>query len=165
MSQTEIVIVALLSLFCVIMLTVVLLLWRRQRARLKDNQQRIENLQVMLQDQYQHRVDSIRVIANAMDEGQCEFTEGCIRLKMLIDQLDPTLLEREELAIISHIYAETEHMPIKEDWKQLDKKVKTKLTNERFALEGKNHEAIAAAVKALRQHQFAEFGGLGEVSS
>jgi len=165
MSQTEIVIVALLSLFCVIMLTVVLLLWRRQRARLKDNQQRIENLQVMLQEQYKHRVDSIRVIANAMDEGQCEFTEGCIRLKMLIDQLDPTLLEREELAIISHIYAETEHMPIKEDWKQLDKKVKTKLTNERFALEGKNHEAIAAAVKALRQHQFAEFGGLGEVSS
>ena len=139
MSQTEIVIVALLSLFCVIMLTVVLLLWRRQRTRFKDNQQRIENLQVMLQEQYQHRVDSIRVIANAMDEGQCEFTEGCIRLKMLIDQLDPTLLEREELAIISHIYAETEHMPIKEDWKQLDKKIKTKLTNERFALEGKNH--------------------------
>ena len=161
----NIVLIAVLSLFCVIMLTVVLLLWRRQRARLKDNQQRIENLQVMLQEQYQHRVDSIRVIANAMDEGQCEFTEGCIRLKMLIDQLDPTLLEREELAIISHIYAETEHMPIKEDWKKLDKKVKTKLTNERFALEGKNHEAIATAVKALRQHQFAEFGELGEMSS
>lgn len=157
--ESTLLIVAL-SLFCLVMLMVVLYLWWRQRIRLKNNQQRIENLQVMLQEQYKHRVDSIRVIANAMDEGQCEFSEGCIRLKMLIDQLDPQLLEREEFAIIGVIYAETEHMPIKEDWKNLDKKVKTKLTNERITLEGKHHDAIAAAVKALRQHQFAEFGEL-----
>ncbi|HCH23920.1 MAG TPA: hypothetical protein DE179_06455 [Oceanospirillaceae bacterium] len=156
------VLIALLSAFCLGMLSLVIVLLGRQRARVKENQRRIENLQLMLQEQYKHRVDSIRVIANAMDEGQCEFTEGCIRLKMLIDQLNPELLQREEFAIITHIYAETEHMPIKEDWKKLDKKVKNKLTNERIALEGKNHAAIAAAVKALRQYQFAEFG---EVSS
>jgi len=160
MSQTDIIIIALLSLFCLIMLKVVLFLWWRQQARLKENQQRIKNLQVMLQEQYQHRVESIQIIVNAMDEGQCELTEGCIRLRMLISQIDAELLKQEKLAIIDFIYAQTEHMPIKEDWKKLDKKVKTKLTNERYALEGQHRSAIKKAVKVLKQHVFADFSTL-----
>ncbi len=160
MSQTDIIIIALLSLFCLIMLKVVLFLWWRQQARLKENQQRIKNLQVMLQEQYQHRVESIQIIVNAMDEGQCELTEGCIRLRMLISQIDAELLKQEKLAIIDFIYAQTEHMPIKEDWKKLDKKVKTKLTNERYALEGQHRFAIEKAVKVLKQHVFADFSTL-----
>ena len=160
MSQTDIVLIAVLSFLCMIMLKVVIYIWWRQRVRLQENQARIANLQGMLKEQYEHRVDSIRVIVNAMDEDQCEYAEGCIRLKMLLDQIAPELLQQPEYAIIETMYKETEHMPIKEDWKQLDKKVKAKLTNERFALEGKHKEAIAAAVKALRKHQFDDFDTL-----
>ena len=160
MSVTEITIIAVLSLLCMIMLKVVIYIWWRQRVRLKENQERIANLQGMLKEQYEHRLDSVRVIVNAMDEGQCEYTEGCIRLKMLLDQIAPELLQQPAYAIIETMYKETEHMPIKEDWKQLDKKVKAKLTNERFALEGQHKEAIADAVKALRAHQFDDFDTL-----
>lgn len=160
MSQTDIVLIAVLSFLCMIMLKVVIYIWWRQRIRLKENQDRIANLQGMLKEQYEHRVDSVRVIVNAMDEGQCEYTEGCIRLKMLLDQIAPELLQQNEYSIIETMYKETEHMPIKEDWKQLDKKVKAKLTNERFALEGEHKDAIAAAVKALRAHQFDDFATL-----
>ena len=133
MSQTDIVLIAVLSFLCMIMLKVVIYIWWRQRVRLQENQARIAKLQGMLKEQYEHRVDSIRVIVNAMDEDQCEYTEGCIRLKMLLDQIAPELLQQPEYAIIETMYKETEHMPIKEDWKQLDKKVKAKLTNERFS--------------------------------
>ncbi|MDP6968440.1 MAG: DUF2489 domain-containing protein [Gammaproteobacteria bacterium] len=153
----NIVLIALLSLFCLLMLKLVLFLWWRQRTRQKTNQQRIQNLQVMLQKQYEHRVDSIRVIANAMDSGQCEFTEGCIRLKHLIGQVEPQLLTQDKYTIINTIYTETEHIPIKEDWKKLNKKVQTKLSNERYALEAKYRSDIATAVKALRAHQFSTF--------
>ncbi len=160
MSQTDIILIAILSLMCLVMLNVVIYIWRRQRNRLRENQQRIANLQGMLQEQYEHRVDSVKVIVNAMDEGQCEYTEGCIRLKMLLDQIAPQLLLQEDYAIIETMFKETEHMPIKEDWQQLDKKVKAKLTNERFALEGKHKQAISTAVKNLRAHQFDDFATL-----
>ena len=160
MSQTDIVLIAVLSFLCMIMLKVVIYIWWRQRGRLQENQTRIAKLQGMLKEQYEHRVDSIRVIVNAMDEDQCEYTEGCIRLKMLLDQIAPELLQQPEYAIIETMYKETEHMPIKEDWKQLDKKVKAKLTNERFALEGQHKDAIAAAVKALGAHKFDDFATL-----
>ncbi len=155
----NIILIAVLSLFCLLMLKLVLLLWWRQRARQKINQKRIQNLQVILQKQYEHRVTSIRVIANAMGEGQCEFTEGCIRLKHLIDQIHPQLLKQDEYAIIAFINSKTEHMPIKQDWKRLDKKVQAKLTQERYTLESKYRRDIEEALKALQAHEFPEFVG------
>ena len=155
----NIILIVVLSLFCLLMLKWVLSLWWRQRVRKKTNQQRIQSLQVMLQKQYEHRITSIGVIANAMEQGQCEFTEGCIRLKHLIDQTHPQLLVQDEYAIIAFINSQTEHMPIKEDWKKLDKMVQGKLTKERYALEAKYRSDIEAAVKALQAHKFTEFVG------
>ena len=149
-----------LAIFCVAMLGLVIYLLWSQRQRLQQNQQRIAQLQEMLEQQYQHRVSSIQIIVKAMAEEQCEYTEGCIRLYMLMSQLDPSLFEQQDLAVIKLMYTETEHMPIKEDWKSLDKKVKTKLTNQRIALENQHKQAIGVAVCTLQQHQFPEFKSL-----
>jgi len=136
-------------------------LYIRQRNALKTNQARIAGLQDMLKKQYQHRVESIGVIASAMMDKQCEYTEGCIRLKQLVEQVEPELLGQDEFKVIERIYSETEHMPIKEQWKQLDKSAKQKFTQQRLKLEAKHEAAIHAAVVALKQHQFAGYQNLG----
>jgi hypothetical protein len=115
----------------------------------------------MLKKQYQHRVESIGVIASAMKDKQCEYTEGCIRLKQLIEQVEPELLTLDEFSVIELVFRETEHMPINEQWQQLDKKAKSKFTQQRSALETKHKDAIHAAVVSLKTHQFAGYQSLG----
>jgi len=135
-------------------------LYMRQRTALKTNQARIAGLKDMLKKQYQHRVESIGVIASAMIGKQCGYTEGCIRLKQLVEQVEPEILAADEFKVIELIYSETEHMPIKEQWTQLDKTAKQKFTQQRFKLEAKHEVAIHAAVTALKKHEFAGYQNL-----
>ena len=133
----------------------------RQRRALKLNQQRIIGLQSMLEKQYNNRVESISLIARAMVDKQCEPTEGCIRLKQLLDQVEPDLLKQHEYKVIALIYSTTEHMPIKEQWKQLEKKAKHKYTQQRLVLEVEHAEEIHVAAVALVQHDFLGYQSLG----
>jgi len=150
----------LLILFCIVMVGVIVRVLVRQKKALKLNQQRIVDMQDMLEKQYTHRVESIGVIARAMVDKQCESTEGCIRLKQLLDQVESDLLRRDEYQVIALIYSETEHMPIKEQWQQLDKKAKQKFIKQRLALEVKHGEDIHAAVSALQRHEFLAYQSL-----
>ncbi len=59
------------------------------------------------------------------------------------------------------VFRETEHMLINEQWQQLDKKAKSKFTQQRSALETKHKDAIHAAVVSLKTHQFAGYQSLG----
>ena len=154
-------IITLLAAFCIVMLALVIWLYARQKKAFKANQTRILGLQEMLEKQYQHRVDSIGVIASAMKDKQCEYTEGCIRLKQLVEQVEPELLTLDAYSVIELVFTETEHMPINEQWKQLDKKAKSKFTQQRLALEAKHQDAIHTAVVALKTHQFAGYQSLG----
>ena len=158
--MTTPILIALLTVFCLLMFSVVVWLCTRQRKALKLNQERISNLQEMLKKQYQHRVESIGVIVSAMIDKQCDYTEGCIRLKQLVEQVEPEVLNTEPFTVIQLMFDETEHMPIKEQWKQLEKKAKNKFTQQRLALEAKHGEAIHAAVTGLRQHEFKGYQSL-----
>ena len=152
--------IILLTVFCITMFVVVTWFYTRQRRALKTNQARIAGLQDMLKKQYQHRVESIAVIASAMKDKQCEYTEGCIRLKQLVEQVEPDLLTQDEFSVIALVFSATEHMPINEQWQQLDKKAKSKFTQQRFALEAEHKDAIHKAVVALQNHQFAGYHNL-----
>jgi hypothetical protein len=151
--------ILLLILFCIGMSVVIAAIVVRQRKALKLNQQRIVGLQNMLAKQYTHRVESIILIARAMVDKQCEPTEGCIRLKQLLDQVEPDLLKHEKYQVIAVIYSATEHMPIKEQWKQLENKAKQKYTQQRLAVEAKHAQEIHVAVLALQQHEFSGYQG------
>ena len=152
--------IVLLILFCIVMVGIIVVILTREVNASKRNEQRITDLQEILKKQYTHRVESIDVIARAMVDKQCELIEGCIRLKQLLDCVEADLLRRDEYKVISLIYSETEHMPIKEQWKQLDKKAKQKFTQHRLALEAKHSEEIHVAVSALQQHEFLAYQSL-----
>jgi len=152
--------IPILTIFCLAMLVLVSWLYMRQKKARNVNEARILALQEMLQKQYQHRVESIAVIASAMKDKQCEYTEGCIRLKQLVEQVEPDLLTQDEFSVIALVFSATEHMPINEQWQQLDKKAKSKFTQQRFALEAEHKDAIHKAVVALQIHQFAGYQNL-----
>ena len=67
---------------------------------------------------------------------------------------------REEYQVIALIFNETEHMPIKEQWKKLDKKAKHKFTQHRLALESTHSQDIHAAALGLQQHEFLAYESL-----
>jgi hypothetical protein len=94
-------------------------------------------------------IDSIKVIATTMLEDQVELSEGCIRIKVLIDHLDASLHEQDAFKIFELMYRETEHMPTHQARKNTDKNFIHKLDQQRFALEKQHRESVRKAAKKL----------------
>ena len=89
-----------------------------------------------------------------MIQGQCEITEGCLRLKVLMDRLDETLQEQEHFkAIIAHFQA-TSSMPTHKAYASLTRKEQFALDNKRYLLEHKSKEAILQEAKTLLKYDF-----------
>jgi len=94
-------------------------------------------------------IESIKVIATTMLEDQVELSEGCIRIKVLIDHLDASLHEQESFKIFEQMYRDTEHMPTHQARKNTDKNFIHKLDQQRFALEKQHRDSIRKAAEKL----------------
>lgn len=94
-------------------------------------------------------VDSLKVITTVMLDDQLDLSEGCLRIKVLIDNLDISLHEDERFKIFSVMAAELAHMPTHDARKQVEKKILRKLDEQRFKLEAKHREEIRKAAKHL----------------
>lgn len=103
----------------------------------EKNQKRIEDI-----------YESLRIIALAVIQDQCEISEGCIRIKKLID-LTENLKEEESLAYIHKAYDDFEQFPFLEERKKLSKQEKFRQDNRRFELEKIHMESIKKACEKL----------------
>ncbi|WP_250656461.1 DUF2489 domain-containing protein [Alkalimarinus coralli] len=99
-------------------------------------------------------VESIKIIALCMIEEQVELSEGCIRIKVLLDHVAPELHDQAPFNVFSMMYNATEHMPTHEARKQADKALIRKLDAERFELEKSFKQEIIDASKAIRDYPF-----------
>ena len=127
---------------------------RSQRQAREAQQALLDGVRLKAQAQRDYLIESVRVIASAMGDGQCELTEGCIRLKKLLDHLAPYLHEHQDYAIINRMYELTKHMPILEEWKKLKLKQRFEMTRQREAFEAEHADAIAHAAKSLSRYNF-----------
>jgi len=100
-------------------------------------------------EQREYLIDSIKVIATTILENQVELSEGCIRIKVLIDHLDASLHEQDAFKIFEKMYRDTEHMPTHQARKNTDKNFINKLDQQRFALEKTHRDSIRKASVAL----------------
>lgn len=91
-------------------------------------------------------VDSIVSISKAMQQEQCPTIEGCIRLKVLIDQLRLDELSRKPYEVFYTVYDKTSHIPTHEAWGNLEKHQKMAHTLEMNTIEVKYQEEIKVAV-------------------
>ena len=137
------------TLLAIFLLIYSLKMWQKIKT-LKEAQALIQKEQDKLaQTTHLKAVDSIKLIAQFMLEEQVELSEGCIRIKVLLDHTAPEFHEHPTYKVFYEMYLATEHMPTHEARKQADKKLIRKLDKERLELEAENKEAILAASQQL----------------
>jgi hypothetical protein len=99
--------------------------------------------------------ESIRLVAHAiLHDEKMTATEGCIRLKVLLENFRPQLLQEETFQVITEVHDKTSHIPIKDEWKALPKKLKLEYQREMEQLEQGHLNAIQGAAKALSRGQY-----------
>lgn len=97
-------------------------------------------------------VESIILISKAVSEKQCEISEGCWRLSVLMDSLEQYAVRlNAEFPAIFKLYNKISHMPILEARKALTKKAKLALDLERMGIEEKMQPAVLLDVNKLIQ--------------
>lgn len=78
---------------------------------------------------------SVVLIVKAMQAEQCDYSEGCWRLSVLLDSLKTVHELEQQFPAIFELYNEIKHMPILEARKQMPKKDRMKLDLQRMKLE------------------------------
>ena len=96
--------------------------------------------------------DSVKIIVRAMKEEQCDFSEGCWRLSVLLDSLKLSSELSQKFPSIFELYNEIKHLSILKDRKQLEKKERMKEDLHRMTLEAKLHSKIVADLDLLQQY-------------
>lgn len=123
---------------------------RQQKRKRAELQRQAEK---KAREQRQYLIDSIRVIARAMSEDEkMTLTEGCIRLKVLLDNLMPELHRNPDFTIISAHYEATRHIPYLKEWKSLERSQQRRYRHEMDRLEQENREALLLAATKLHEY-------------
>ncbi|QSP95939.1 DUF2489 domain-containing protein [Marinobacter salinisoli] len=135
-------------------IVVLLTFIRRQLAGLGEQRKRQQKAEAFQTQRRADMIESIRVIALAVEADQIEYSEACLRLKGLLDHVEPALLDQPPYDIFQLVHEKLEHMPTHRARKTADKKLVAKMDKERFSVEKEHAEAIRQAAGAIRQHTF-----------
>ena len=95
---------------------------------------------------------SVKIIVRAMQEEQCDFSEGCWRLSVLLDSLKLSSELAQQFPAIFNLYNEIKHLSILGDRKKLEKKQRMKEDYQRVSLEAKLHSEIVSDLDLLQQY-------------
>ena len=78
---------------------------------------------------------SLTILARCLVQQQINMTEGCIRIKTILDMLDSKLFKTDKYQVFTTMYDATIHMPIGEARKILKARERNHLDKERDSLE------------------------------
>jgi len=135
--------------------TVVLLGFiRRQTVILSDNRKRQQKADAFQARRRQDMIDSIRVIAMAIEENQVEYSEACLRIKGLLDHVEPALMEKAPYRVFMEVYEQLRHMPTHQARQDTEARFVEKMDKERFSVEKRHADEIRRAATAIRNHPF-----------
>lgn len=128
-------------------------IWRQSRIlseqRLRDK--KTEELQARRRDEM---VESIRVIAMAVEANQVEYSEACLRLKGLLEHVEPELLEKPPFEVLQQVHDKISHMPTHRARKKTESETLTRLDQERREVEQEYAADIRQAATTLRHYRF-----------
>lgn len=143
------IIAGLISLVLASYATFLLLKLKKQKKAMQQS----EIAQVEKHDaQIKSIIESITSIAKAMQQEQCPIIEGCIRLKVLIDQLRLNEDLRDNFTVFYTIYDKTAHIPTHQGWQDLKTKEKMTHTKLMMELEAEYKSEINQAVDRVIIH-------------
>ena len=127
---------------------------QRQWRRLHHVRRARQHTRELQQQRRSNMIESIQILAMTLEQEQVEPSEGCIRIKGLLDHVAPELLRHSPYDVFQTMYEKTEHMPTHEARRQADPKLIRRLDEERFALEAEHSERIHEAALAIRFYRF-----------
>jgi len=128
-------------------------IWRQSKAlseqRLRDK--KTAEFQARRRDEM---VESIRVIAMAVEADQVEYSEACLRLKGLLEHVDPALLEKPPFHVFQQVHDKISHMPTHRARKMTDSQTLETLDEERRKVEKEYAGDIRQAATTIRHYRF-----------
>lgn len=102
---------------------------------------------------HDHKVlASVQIITRAMQEQQCDFSEGCWRLSVLISSLKMSSELELQFPAIFKLYNEIKDLTILDERKQLEKKQRMKEDYKRLTVEAQLHDEIVIDLDLLQQY-------------
>ena len=96
-------------------------------------------------------LNSVVIIVKAMKEEQCDYSEGCWRISVLLDSLKSLDELEREFPSIFELYHAIKHMPILEERKKLAKQERMKYDLERTKAEARLTPSIVKELDMLYQ--------------
>lgn len=97
----------------------------------------------------EHARTSLYVLGKSILDDQIELSEACIRIKVLLDNVQPGWHDEPGLAIFSRMYDGLSHMPTHQARQDTDKRFIHKLDQQRLRLEHEHRDDIRAAAQEL----------------
>jgi hypothetical protein len=125
----------------------------RQLAKQKKLQQQAELAREQAHASHDHKVfTSVHIITRAMKEEQCDLSEGCWRLSVLLASLKLSSKLELQFPAIFKLYNGIKHLSILDGRKQLDKSQRMKQDYQRMTLEAELHSEIVKDLDLLQQY-------------
>ncbi|WP_298452789.1 DUF2489 domain-containing protein [uncultured Marinobacter sp.] len=127
---------------------------RRQMVTLSEDRRRQRKAEAFQAKRRKDMVDSIRVIAMAIEENQIEYSEACLRIKGLLDHVAPELMNAPPYRVFMDVYEQLRHMPTHQARQNTETRFVEKMDKERFEVERRHTDEIRRAATAIRNHGF-----------
>ena len=124
----------------------------RQSRELRNTRRERRVVSAVEAERRDSMLTSLRVLAMSIEQDQVEASEACIRIKRLLDHIEPGLLAQPPFTVFEEMYEATRHMPTHQTRMDTDPRFVQKLDRQRHALERQHRDRILEAAHALRQH-------------
>lgn len=146
--QWTLIIAGLIAIAC--------LLWfiQKQARLLSEGRRRQQKAREFQAKRREDMIDSLRVIAMAVEADQIEYSEACLRIKGLLDHVAPHLLDEAPFRVFQTVHEKLEHMPTHRARQATETRFVEKMDKERFRVEEIHADEIRRAATAVRHHQF-----------
>ncbi|MCI0511218.1 uncharacterized protein DUF2489 [Chromohalobacter marismortui] len=94
-------------------------------------------------------LESLEAIATAMLGDQVDLVEGALRCKVMLDIIDPALLDREGFKVFDEIHRRTAHLHTHSSRQDLSAKQRFAEDRERIALQEERYTALHEAARQV----------------
>lgn len=128
----------------------------RQTYALGVDQRRSKKVEEFVRNRRESMIESIRILAQAVEVNQVEYSEACLRIKGLLDHVEPTLLHKSPFAIFQRMHDKLQHMPTHQSRLETESRFVNKMDKERLAIEQEHADEIRRAATAIRTHEFSQ---------
>ncbi len=126
----------------------------RQLRAVQEDTRRRQKTESFQKQRRDNMVESLRVLSMAIEADQVEYSEACLRIKGLLDHVEPSLLQRAPFDIFQTVHDKIQHMPTHQARQETETKFVEKMDEERAAVEEEHADAIRRAATALKEHAF-----------